>query len=410
MARCHGWQRAEGIRGRGRILSKIDWKKAIQQAVAVGLILCLGLAVFLGGFILANFDNLGRLLRVVYLIDSQYLDDIPRAKLVEGAIEGMVSSLDPYSSFQDAEENETLMNSIKGSFGGIGVHISTADPTQLVVMRPIKGSPAEKAGIEAGDVILRIDETDVSTISQDKAVAILRGEPGTKVTIGVYRPKTGREFSVSLTRDKISVPTVEGTRLPGNPEIALIDISSFTIQTGDELEQVFKDLKVDQAKGFILDLRYNYGGEVNAAIKVASLLVPEGDIVHIVDKKGNMDTKKSTAAFINKPFVVLTNEYSASSSEIVAGAIKDYGSGTLVGTKTFGKGVVQTVYPLDGNTSVRLTTDRYLTPLKNDIHQKGIEPDVVVELKKDEKPTIMPAQPQFDSQLSKAVEILLEKI
>jgi len=390
--------------------NQVNWKRAFKQAVAVGLLLCLGLVFLLGGVILTNADSVGRLLRVVYLIESQYLNETPREKLIEGAIEGMVSSLDPYSSFQDAEENKILMNSIKGTFGGIGVHISTADPTQLVIMRPIKGSPAERAGLEAGDIIIKIDDTDVSTISQDKAIAILRGEPGTKVTVGIYRPKTKEDFSVNLIRDNINVPTVEGMALPGRPDIALIDISSFTVQTGDDLEAVFQELKIDRYKGFILDLRFNYGGEVNAAIKVASLLVPEGDIVHIVNKNGQTDTKKSTAKYVNKPFVILTNEYTASSAEIVAGAVKDYGSGTLVGTKTYGKGVVQTVFPLDGLTSVRLTTDKYLTPKKNDIHQKGIEPDVKAELKEGEKPTILPQEAKFDSQLQKAVDVLLQKI
>ncbi len=389
---------------------QVNWKGAFKQAVAVGLILSVGIVFFIGGFIFVNYDNLGRLLRVVYLIDSQYLNETPRAKLVEGAIEGMVSSLDPYSSFQDAEENKTLMNSIKGTFGGIGVHISTADPSQLVIMRPIKGSPAERAGIEAGDIIVKIDNTDVATISQDKAIAILRGEPGTKVTVGIYRPKTKDDFSVNIIRDNINVPTVEGMALPGRSDIALIDISSFTLQTGEELEKVFKELDMDRYKGFILDLRYNYGGEVNAAIKVASLLVPEGDIVHIVDKNGEIDTQKSTAPFINKPFVILTNEYTASSAEIVAGAVKDYGTGTLIGTKTFGKGVVQTVFPLDSFTSVRLTTDKYLTPKNNDIHQKGIEPDISVDLKEGEKPTILPNTQVFDNQLTKAVEVILQKI
>lgn len=390
--------------------NQVNWKKAFLQAVAVGLILCLGIVFLIGGFILTNYDNLGRLLKVVYLIDSQYLNEIPRLKLVDGAIEGMVSSLDPYSSFQDAKENQTLMNSINGTFGGIGVHISTADPTQLVIMRPIKGSPAERAGIEAGDVILKIDSTDVATISQEEAIAILRGEPGTKVTVGIYRPKTKENLSLNLIRDNINVPTVEGMPLPGKSEIALIDISSFTLHTGDELEKVMKDMNMDKYKGVIFDLRFNYGGEVNAAIKVASLMVPAGDIVHIVNRSGDVDTKKSTAQYFNKPFVILTNEYTASSSEIVAGAVKDYGSGSLVGTKTFGKGVVQTVFPLDGMTSVRLTTDKYLTPKKNDIHKKGIEPDVVAELKEGEKPTILPTDAKFDSQLTKAVEVLLQKI
>ena len=175
-----------------------NWRRAIKQAVAVGLILCLGLTFLLGSFIVVNYDNFGRLLRVIHLINSNYLYDTPRDGLVDGAIKGMVKSLDPYSSFQDAEENKTLMNSIKGTFGGIGVHLSTADPTQLVIMRPIKGSPAERAGLEAGDIIVAIDETDVATISHDKAVAILRGEPGSKVTVGIYRPKDKEEDRKSV--------------------------------------------------------------------------------------------------------------------------------------------------------------------------------------------------------------------
>jgi len=176
------------------------------------------------------------------------------------------------------------MNSIKGTFGGIGVHLSTADPAKLVIMRPIKGSPADRAGLEAGDIIISIDDTDISTISHDRAVALLRGEPGSKVVVGIYRPKNEEEFSVSLIRDHINVPTVEGKPLPGRQDIALIDISSFTLQTGDELEEILRNLNLKDYKGIILDLRYNYGGEVHAAIKVASMLVPEGPIVHIVDK------------------------------------------------------------------------------------------------------------------------------
>ncbi len=390
--------------------NKVDWRKAIKQAVAVGLILCLGFTFLLGSFILVNYDNLGRLTRVVYLINSYYLHDTPRDKLVEGAIKGMVTSLDQYSSYQDAEENKTLMNSIQGSFGGIGVHLSTADPNQLVIMRPIKSSPADRAGLEAGDIIISIDDVDVSTISHDKAVAILRGEPGSKVIVGIYRPNTQEEFTVSLIRDHISVPTVEGKTLPGRSDIALIDISGFSLQTGDELENTLREMNIDQYKGIIFDLRYNYGGEVHAAIKVASMLVPEGPIVHIVNKNGEMDSKKATADFIDKPFVILINGYTASSAEIVAGAVKDYGSGTLVGTKTYGKGVVQTVFPLDGNTSVKMTTDKYLTPNKNDIHEKGIEPDVEVSLQEEEKPTMQPTEQVFDSQLQKALEVLLSKI
>ncbi|MFA6807455.1 MAG: S41 family peptidase [Eubacteriales bacterium] len=389
---------------------KVRWKRALKQAAAVGLILCLAVCLLVGGFVLVNHNHMGRLFTIVSYIETQYLEKPTAEQLVDGAINGMVSSLDKYSSFQNAEENKTLMSSIKGEFGGIGVYLSTADPEELVVTRPIKDSPAEKAGVEAGDVIVKIDDTDVASISQDEAVAILRGDSGTKVTVKLYRSKTNEEYSVILTREIISVPTVEGTTLPGYPDIALIDISSFSMQTGDELEQTLKNLNMDNYKGVIIDLRYNCGGEVNAAIKTASLLVPEGAIVHIVDKNGKVDTKESTAQFMNKPFVMLINEYSASASEIVAGAVKDYGSGTIVGTTSFGKGVVQTVFPLDDYTSVKLTTNKYLTPLKKDINKKGIEPDVVVELKEGEKPTIMPSSQEFDSQLQKALDVLNAKI
>jgi carboxyl-terminal processing protease len=388
----------------------VNWKKAFKQAAAVGLILCLGLIILIGGFIVVNYDNLGRLVRVVYLVNSQHLEDPPLSKLVDGAIEGIVSSLDTYSSFQDAEENKALLESLQGSLGGIGVYLSVADPQKLVIRSPIKGSPADRAGLEAGDIILKIDGIDVSTMTQQKAVSILRGEPGTKVTVGIYRPRTGKDFSVNLIREKISVPTVQVQALPGREDIALIDISNFSQNTGEELEREFSKMDWDSYKGFIIDLRYNCGGEVNASIKVASLLVPQGDIVHVVDKKGRIETKKSTAQYINKPFVILINEYTASAAEIVSGAVKDYGSGDLVGVKTFGKGVVQTLFPLDNNTSVKLTTDKYLTPLKNDIHQKGIEPDVEVHLKEGEKPTILPEDTNFDSQLTKAIEVLTEKI
>ncbi|NLL53072.1 MAG: S41 family peptidase [Peptococcaceae bacterium] len=392
--------------------NQVNWKRALKQAVAVGLILCIGLSILLGALIVTNYDNLGRLVRVVYLIDSKYLHETPLSKLIDGAIDGMVSSLDPYSSFQDEQENKILMNSIKGElgFGGVGVIVNTADPKQLVILRPIKGSPADRAGLEAGDVINKIDETNVSTISQDQAVAMMRGEPGSKVTLGVYRPKTNQEFSVNLIRENINVPTVYASSLPGRQDIALIDISSFTAKTGDEFEQQLYDLDLSKYKGLIIDLRYNPGGELYSAIKVAGFLVPQEDIVHIVDNKGNMNTQKSTAQYINKPLVIIINEYTASAAEIVSGAVQDYGSGTLVGSKTFGKGVVQTVFPLDGSTSVRLTTDKYLTPKKHDIHDKGIIPDVEIALQKDEKPTILPEKPQFDSQLAKAVEIMEQMI
>ncbi|ADY57511.1 C-terminal processing peptidase-3 [Syntrophobotulus glycolicus DSM 8271] len=389
---------------------KTKWLRAFKQAAVVGLILCLVIVLAVAGLAMTNYKHLGRLVAVVHLIETQYLNGASGEELVDGAIKGMLSSLDPYSSFQNEEENTILMNSIQGRIGGVGVHISTADPQKLVIMRAVKNSPAEKAGLEAGDIIYKIDSTEVSAISQDQAIAILRGEPGTQVTVGVVRPKTNSEFNVTMTREYIDVPTVEGEILPGSSGIGLINIASFSAQTGDEFEKVVKELLAKNCQGLIIDLRYNYGGEVNAAVKVASMLVPQGPIVHIVDNQGKTETKQSTAQYLNLPFVVLTNEYTASASEIVSGAVKDYGTGTLIGQKTYGKGVVQTVFQLDSMTSVKLTTDKYLTPNKNDIHKIGIEPDIAVQLKEGEKPTILPSDNKLDTQLQKAAEVIRSKM
>jgi carboxyl-terminal processing protease len=217
-------------------------------------------------------------------------------------------------------------------------------------------------------------------------------------------------MTVPLTREAISVPTVDGEALPGNSDIAYIDISQFSSNTANELDSVLKTMDISKYKGIVLDLRYNHGGELDAAVGVASRFVQAGPVVYIVDNQGRTVTKSAEDNFLNKPFVVLVNEESASASEIVAGAIKDRGTGTLVGTKTFGKGIVQTIFPLDTGTSVKLTTAKYLTPNKIDIHKKGIEPDVKVELKKSEEATISPTDRKFDSQLTQAVQVLREQM
>jgi carboxyl-terminal processing protease len=238
----------------------------------------------------------------------------------------------------------------------------------------------------------------------------MRGDPGTKVTLVVYRDSAKKNITVNLTREKISVPTVEGQALPGNPDIAYVSITQFSPNTAYELNDVLNTMDIHKYKGVILDLRYNHGGELEAAVGVSSFFVQPGPVVYIVDKQGNTVTKASEGNYLGMPFVVLVNEESASAAEIVSGAIKDRGTGTLVGVTTFGKGIVQTIYQLDQGTSVKLTTAKYLTPNKVDIHKKGIEPDVKAELNKGEEATISPSTTSFDTQLAKALQVLKEKI
>lgn len=367
--------------------------------------------VIVGGFVVTNLQDMGRLARVIQLVQNDYLEKASVSQLIEGATRGIVGSLeDPYSTYMDAKENAQLMEAIEGKFGGVGIIISLKDPNKLVVLRPIKNTPAAKAGLEPGDVITKIDDKEATTIPQDEAVALMRGEPGTRVNLTIYRDSAKKTIIVPLTREAISVPTVDGEALPGNPDIAYIDISQFSTNTANELNSVLKTMDISKYKGIILDLRYNHGGELDAAVGVASRFVQPGPVVYIVDNQGRTITKSAEDNFLGLPFVVLVNEESASASEIVAGAIKDRGTGTLVGVKTFGKGIVQTIFPLDTGTSVKLTTAKYLTPNKIDIHKKGIEPDVKIELKKGEEATISPTDRKFDSQLTAAVQVLREKI
>lgn len=392
-------------------LQERNWKDFFKQFGLIVGIVSIVFTVSVAGFVVANLQDMGRMARVIQLVKNDYLENASVNQLIEGATRGIVDSLeDPYSVYMDAEENAQLMEQIEGKFGGVGIIISLKDPNKLVVLRPIKNTPAAKAGLEPGDVITKIDDQDATTIPQDKAVGLMRGDPGTKVNLTIYRESTKQTLTVPLTREAIAVPTVDGEALPGNSDIAYIDISQFSTNTANELSSVLKTMDISKYKGIILDLRYNHGGELDSAVGVASRFVQPGPVVYIVDNQGRTITKSAEGNFLDKPFVVLVNEESASASEIVAGAIKDRGTGTLVGVKTFGKGIVQTIFPLDTGTSVKLTTAKYLTPNKIDIHKKGIEPDVKVELKKGEEATISPTDRKFDSQLTAAVQVLREKM
>lgn len=364
------------------------------------------------GLVISNYDHLGRLVKVVALIKSDYLHSVTPTQLVDGAMKGMVDALDDkYSLYLDPTENKHMFEVIEGRFGGVGIVLSLKDENHLSVLKPIKNSPADRAGIKPGDAIIKIDDVDTSTITQDKAVSLMRGKEGTKVTLGIYRESEKKILTFPITREAINIPTVEGEILPGTKDIAYINISQFSSETDKELDQVWKDIVQKNPKGVILDLRYDHGGELNAAVNVAGYFVPKGPAVYIVDKYGKTEAKNPTKNnYLGIPLVVLVNEESASASEIVAGAIKDNKSGTLVGTKTFGKGVVQTIYQLDGGAGIKLTTAKYLTPNKNDINQKGIEPDVKVELGKGQTVVQPPYElKDFDDQVKKALEELKSK-
>lgn len=377
-----------------------------QRLKRVCIVFCCLFTVIVGSFLLFNSSSVIKMAHVVGLIQENFLWESTVDGMFEGATAGLVNSLgDKYSVYYSQEETKELYQSVQGIFGGIGIYIPDAED-RTVVSALVEGGPSERAGILAGDVVITVDDEDVSNWSSEKVVSKLRGDIGTEVRVSVMRESDQSIHDFTIIREAIDETSASAAMLKDEPDIAYLRISKFATNTDEETIEALNKLIQDKGfKGLIIDLRNNGGGDVDAAVNIASLFVPAGPVVHIVDKAGNSETKSSNGAQIQVPLVVLVNEYSASASEIFAGAIKDTKVGTLVGTTTYGKGIVQVIYPLGDGSSVKLTQSRYLTPNKNDINTVGIEPDVYCDFPKD-----MTVETFKDVQLDKAIEILKEKI
>lgn len=361
--------------------------------LAILLFFCI---VFAGVVYATNYKQAGNIVKVYSLIKTQYLEEVSTNGLMEGAISGMVESLDdPYSDYLDADTYAYLQQQIRGSFGGLGILVGLSDD-YLTVMRVYKDTPANKAGVRDGDKIVSIDGKDARNMDLETAVGIMRGPVGTAVTIELLRDGNEEPLKKNMIREEIVVPTTEGQILPGT-DIAYVSISQFNEKTPNELKDILHQLGEQNMKAIILDLRNNPGGELIAAKEVANKFIPSGPIVHVDYRAGKDQTYYADDEYLDLPLVVLVNENSASASEIVAGAIKDTARGKLVGAKTFGKGIVQTVFPLDNGAALKLTTARYLTPNGQSIHNKGIKPDFEVK---------QSPRDGEDLQLKKAIEVV----
>ena len=340
-----------------------------------------------------------KLFRAVQVVKGQYVGTAEGPLLMTGSLKGMVNSLgDPYSVYMDPKMYSELMLETKGSFGGVGIVLGVKDK-QLTVVAPIEGTPAETAGILSGDLIVKIDGQDTKDMALDEAVGKIRGKEGSKVTLTIQR--TGQEVEeYSLTRATIVLKSVSGKILENG--IGYIRLSMFSETTGNDFTQKMSELTEQGMTSLILDLRNNPGGLIGESVKVARLLVPQGPIVSVIGKDGERETSQSYLEKTPLPLVVLINGGSASASEIVAGAIQDTSAGKLIGVKTFGKGSVQRIIPLDKDSAVKITIAEYHTPKDRSIHGKGIEPDIVVEMPKDK-------DAKSDPQLDKAIEVLKSK-
>jgi carboxyl-terminal processing protease len=333
------------------------------------------------------------------LIDENYLlKPTDQQKMVYGAISGMVNSLgDPYSTFLTPEENKQLTEDMQGVFGGIGAEVGYRDGT-IMVIAPLKGSPAEKAGLLAGDKIAEIDGQDTTDMNVDQVVGIIRGQEGTKVKLVVVR--ADKPLNFEITRETIQDKTVRW-EMKGD-KVAYIDITQFKRNTAKELDAQIGDILAQDPKGLVVDLRNNPGGYLDVVVDVASRFIDEGQTIVVEDSGDSQKTYKATGnrRFSGLPMTVLVNEGSASASEILAGALKDNKLATLVGKKTFGKGLVQGITDLKDGSALKITVAKWLTPSGNSINKNGIAPDVEVDYTEED------FKAGRDPQLDKALELM----
>ncbi len=312
-------------------------------------------------------------------IKNSYVDEVDDKELLNNAIRGMLSGLDPHSSYLDLDDFKELREGTSGEFGGLGIEV-TMENGFVKVVSPIDGTPAAKAGVKAGDLIIRLDDTPVKGLSLGDAVDIMRGEPDSKLLLTIIREGVGQPLKIEITRAIIKVQSVRSRML--EPGYGYIRVSTFASRTGASLREALSELKTENGgslEGLVLDLRNNPGGLLDAAIEVSDAFLTKGLIVYTEGRVKNSNQQfNATPNDLLKgaPLVVLVNGGSASASEIVAGALQDHNRAIILGTPTFGKGSVQTVMPLTNNSAVKMTTARYYTPLGRSIQAEGIVPDI----------------------------------
>jgi carboxyl-terminal processing protease len=357
---------------------------------------------------------------VLRIIKENYVEPVNTKDLIYGALNGMTKSLDPFSSFFTPKQYESFRQETEGEFGGVGIEIGM-EKGRPVVISPIEGTPAFKAGIKPGDVILEIDGEDTSNMSLIDVVQRIRGKVGTKVQLTIYRKGMEKPMKIELERALIKIESVKWTTLG---DVGYIKLSQFNDNVSVQVEKALKELTSQRVKGIILDLRNDPGGLLSEAVNVADLFLPEGKLV-VYTRGRNGETQKYFARRKpvvpdDLPVIVLINKGSASASEIVAGALQDYKRALIVGEKSFGKASVQNIIPLEDGSALKLTVAYYYTPLGRLIHHKGIVPDVQVAMDEKQEEALQEAirqkklegknglilLPEKDPQLSKAIELI----
>jgi carboxyl-terminal processing protease len=361
-------------------------KVAVVSTLLLILTLSVGGGVATKGNASTNntYEHLKLFTEVLSIIQSQYVDELPPKEIIYGAIRGTLRGLDPHSSFLDPEMYREMQVETSGSFGGLGIEITLRDDV-LTVVAPIEGTPAYRAGVQPGDRIVKIEGMATKDMQLADAVKRMRGKPGTKITISIMREGFAEPKDFSITREQIRVQSVKTQEL--DPGIEYIRLRQFQEQTAADLDGILDNYaKNAKVEGLVLDLRNNPGGLLTASVDVAEKFLDNGKLIVYTEgrvRNQNMQFKgQSKKGHTQFPMVVLVNQGSASASEIVAGALQDWGRAVVIGTQTFGKGSVQTIIPLSDGSGLRLTTAKYFTPKGRSIHGKGLSPDIVVEMPK----------------------------
>src|SRR6185503_17149390 len=382
-----------------RILHMMNRKARTGLGVAVALSFLTGVAVSellevpkVGAAPKESYEGIETFTNILSIVQKNYVDEVPTKQLIEGAVNGMLVSLDPHSAYLTPELYKELQVETKGSFGGLGIEI-TNKSGMLTVVAPIEDTPAYRAGIKSGDVILKIDGEFTKDMTLVEAVKRMRGKPDTKVKLTIKRENPNQLFDSTLTREIIKIQSVKSKGLEKG--YGYLRVTQFQERTDDDLEHAIKQLDKEYGglQGVVLDLRNNPGGLLTQAVKISDMFLDGGLIVYTDGRLENQKQKyfaHKPGTYSEFPMVVLVNGGSASASEIVAGALQDHKRALVLGTTTFGKGSVQTILPLDESSALRLTTARYFTPNGRSIQATGIVPDITMDqstlLAKSDKP------------------------
>lgn len=379
------------------------------QGAAIGLVASLTILLTTTAFTKEYTVIDQKLEAIGEAIATYYVGDIDTEKMEQGIYKGFVAAIgDPYTTYYTPDEFESFMESSSGVYAGIGVQmtVDTNDNT-ITVTEVFEGSPAEKAGVKQKDKIVGAEDTKLTGDDFDKAPEIIKGKPGTEVRVSIYRPSEDRYYDLTMTRENVTYPSVTHKML--EESIGYIYIRQFEELTYDQFKVSLTELQDANAKGLIIDLRNNTGGLLHITEKIADLLLPEGVIVSTKDNTGKVEETLSDAACVDLPIVVLVNEQSASASEVLSGALKDHDRAVLVGARTFGKGIVQSIMQLTDGSALKVTTSQYFTPSGVCIQGTGIAPDYKVSL-----PAELMLQADVpeeeDTQLQKAIAVLKEQM